>query len=147
MTDAGIAWWIWAILGLSLAALELATPGGFYLLFFGVGALLVSLLTWAGLVEATLPQLLWFSTLSVLATVLFRKRLVDGLGTREPEASDSMVGEVATTLDELAPDGFGKVELRGSAWSARNVGASALPRGQRCVVLQVEGLLLLVRPA
>ncbi|HYB99651.1 MAG TPA: NfeD family protein [Candidatus Limnocylindrales bacterium] len=147
MSEAGIAWWMWAIFGLVLAALELATPGGFYLLFFGIGALLVSFLTWGGMVDATLPQLLWFSVLSVVATVLFRRRLVDSLATREPEASDSMVGEVAVTLDDFDPDGFGKVELRGTAWSARNVGNGPLPRGHRCVVQRVEGLLLLVRPA
>ena len=34
-------WWYWMVLGLLLLGLELATPGGFFLLFFGVGALLV----------------------------------------------------------------------------------------------------------
>ena len=33
-------WWHWAVLGLVLGLLELATPGGFFILFFGVGALL-----------------------------------------------------------------------------------------------------------
>ena len=35
-------WWHWAVLGLGLGLLELATPGGFFILFFGVGALLVA---------------------------------------------------------------------------------------------------------
>ena len=35
-------WWHWAVLGLGLGLLELATPGGFFILFFGIGALLVS---------------------------------------------------------------------------------------------------------
>ena len=35
-------WWHWAVLGLVLGLLELATPGGFFIVFFGVGAMLVS---------------------------------------------------------------------------------------------------------
>ncbi len=34
-------WWYWVVLGLLLTGLELATPGGFFVIFFGVGALLV----------------------------------------------------------------------------------------------------------
>ena len=28
-------WWLWVLLGLGLLALEMATPGGFFALFFG----------------------------------------------------------------------------------------------------------------
>jgi membrane protein implicated in regulation of membrane protease activity len=38
------------------------------------------------------------------------------------------------------------VEVRGSSWSARNVGADGIAIGQRCVVVRIEGLLLAVRP-
>jgi membrane protein implicated in regulation of membrane protease activity len=31
-------WWIWILLGLVLLLGEIVTPGGFYILFFGVGA-------------------------------------------------------------------------------------------------------------
>src|SRR5947207_3363813 len=45
-----ILWWHWLVLGLLLAVAELATAGGFYLLFFGIGALLVGGLAGLGLV-------------------------------------------------------------------------------------------------
>jgi hypothetical protein len=32
--------------------------------------------------------------------------------------------------------------LRGSVWSARNVGTTMLTRGQRCVVVRVDGFTL-----
>ncbi len=41
--------WIWLILGLVLLAGELLTPGGFFIIFFGVGALAVGVLRLAGL--------------------------------------------------------------------------------------------------
>jgi membrane protein implicated in regulation of membrane protease activity len=34
-------WWIWVVLGLVLLIGEIVTPGGFYLLFFGIGAVVV----------------------------------------------------------------------------------------------------------
>ena len=48
--------------------------------------------------------------------------------------------------DLLHWDVLGKAELRGTSWSARNRGAAALARGQRCVVEKVDGLMLWVRP-
>jgi inner membrane protein len=33
-------WWIWLVGGMLLLLVEIVTPGGFYFLFFGVGALL-----------------------------------------------------------------------------------------------------------
>ena len=40
---------------------------------------------------------------------------------------------------------IGKVELRGSSWSAENVGAEPLAQGRRGVVAAVDGLKLHVR--
>lgn len=147
MVDDGIVWWLWAILGLALAALELSTPGGFYLLFFGVGALAVAMLTAAGAIGATLPQLLWFSILSVAASLLFRRRLVEMFTAATATGEiDSLVGEIAVALDDIDPGTFGKAELRGSVWNAQNDGSDAVVRGQRCVVERVEGLSLWITP-
>jgi membrane protein implicated in regulation of membrane protease activity len=59
---------------------------------------------------------------------------------------DSYIGETAHAVDAIEVNGVGKVELRGTSWSARNVGATPLPAGGRCMVEKVEGLTLLVRP-
>ena len=53
-----ILWWHWLVLGLLLAVAELATAGGFYLLFFGIGALLVGGLAGLGLVTEAWLQIL-----------------------------------------------------------------------------------------
>ena len=37
-------WWIWILFGLLLLLVELVTPGGFYILFFGIGAVIVGIL-------------------------------------------------------------------------------------------------------
>ena len=59
-------WWLWTLFGLTLLLLEVQAFNSFYLLFFGVGALLVGLLDAVGLVEADWLQWLLFSVLSIV---------------------------------------------------------------------------------
>ncbi|BDG10284.1 NfeD family protein [Anaeromyxobacter paludicola] len=139
-----MAWWGWILLGLGLLAAELATPGGLFALFFGLGALVVGCLVALG--AGGSPELQWvlFSTLSLAALALLRRRLKARLAGRPPV--DSLVGELAVPLEDLPSHGAGKAELRGSAWTARNVAEVAVARGQRCQVVGVEGLMLFIRP-
>ena len=37
-------WWAWLLVGFLLVVAELLTPGGFYLLFFGLAGVVVGLL-------------------------------------------------------------------------------------------------------
>jgi len=139
-------WWVWILLGFLLLLAELLTPGGLYLLFFGVAAILVGLLAGLNLIAPPWMQWLMFSILSVAALSLFRRPLLKRLrpATLAQEV-DSLVGETAIALEDMAADAVGKAELRGAAWSARNVGANSLARGQRCTVERVDGLMLCVR--
>ena len=140
-------WWIWLLVGLGLLGLEILTPGGFFVLFFGCGALLVGALVGLGLLQAAWMQWLTFSALSVVSLLLFRGPLLRALkpkGTLPPDV-DSLVGETATALDEIAAGAIGKVELRGASWSARNLDSAPLRRGQRLRVAEVQGLMLSVR--
>ena len=49
-------WWYWILLGLLLAAIELATPGGFFFIFFAVSALLVGVLDMMGVLQSDALQ-------------------------------------------------------------------------------------------
>src|SRR2546425_676052 len=64
-------WWSWVILGLVLAAIELATPGGFFIIFFGIAALVVGALVLSRVVAAVWIQWLLFPGIAVAALVLF----------------------------------------------------------------------------
>ena len=142
-----ILWWHWLVLGLVLMVSELATPGGFYIIFFGIGALTVGVLAGFDMAGPQWMQILLFSVISVMSIVLFRRRL---LRTFQPETQapsvDLLVGEVAVAAEDLAPGAMGRVELRGSAWSARNDAQTIVARGVRCRVTRVEGLTLHVVP-
>ncbi|HEY7188273.1 MAG TPA: NfeD family protein [Vicinamibacterales bacterium] len=139
-------WWHWLLLGLILVALEMAASGGFYFIFPGVAALLIALLRLVGLVEPAWLQLLLFSVLSVASLLLFRnpimRRLHLGPGTTD---IDSLSGERGSVLESMEPGAPGRVEVRGTTWSARNVGSSALTLGARCTVVRTDRLTLLVK--
>ena len=145
-------WWVWLVFGLLLVAIEVFTPGGFFLLFFGVSALLVGVLAATSFPFASsLPvQILIFLLVSISGLVLFRNALVTRfgrLGRGRGREVDSLMDSVATALEDLAPGAMGKVELRGSTWAARNSGGVPVVRGQRCAVERVDGLTLWVRVA
>jgi membrane protein implicated in regulation of membrane protease activity len=136
-------WWHWAVLGLVLGLFELATPGGFFILFFGIGALIVSLLSFLHIAGPLWLQWTLFTVLSVVALLLFRDPLLRRVQPSGRHARvDALTDDVAVAKDDITPGQIGKAELRGTVWSARNVGPTLLQRGQRCAVRKVDGLLL-----
>lgn len=139
-------WWMWMALGFVLLVLELATPSGFFIMFFGLGALTAGVLASVGLAESGLARWLIFTVASVGYLLVFRSTLQKRFQAPPPVDVDSLVGVLAVPQETLEPGGVGRVEVRGSMWSARNLGAAVLNPGQRCLVVSVDGLLLGVRP-
>jgi inner membrane protein len=137
-------WWYWMLVGLVLLGAEMVTPGGFYILFFGLAALVVGTAAGVGLIQAEWLQWLLFSGVAILSLLVFRGPLLAWIKTRDKEMPtvDSMVGENAMLLEDLAPKGTGKVELHGTTWTAHNAGPALLKKGQWCKVERVEGLAL-----
>jgi membrane protein implicated in regulation of membrane protease activity len=142
-----LIWWYWIVFGLLLVVAELAAAGGFYIIFFGIGAIVVGLLSLFGLAGPEWMQLLLFSALSLSALALFRGRLLHWFQS-DPQRPliDTLVGEIGTASEDLQPSAVGKVELRGTTWSARNDSGIPITFGTRIRVARVEGLLLHVKP-
>lgn len=142
-----LLWWHWLVLGLLLVVAEMAASGGFYIVFFGIGAILVGLLASFDLAGPLWMQLLLFSAISVGSLLIFRRRLLKWLQV-DPQAPpvDTIVGEVGVAAEDLLPGKVGRVELRGAAWSGRNITNATLARGARCRVIRVDGLTVDVEP-
>lgn len=139
-----MVWWIWVLIGFLLLAVEF-TSVTLHLGFFAVGAFVVAILVGAGVDLPLWAQLLIFTGTSVLAFAFVRPVLVRKLKLDRKPVVDSLVGEQAVVLEDMAVGANGRAELRGSTWSARNVGETALMTGQRCLVADVEGLVLHLR--
>jgi membrane protein implicated in regulation of membrane protease activity len=141
-----VTWWMWVLAGLILMALEVLTPGGFFVFFFGAGAMLVGLLDLMGLHLSFPAQGLVFVGASVGAIVVLRKPAQELFQPRGMRGKvDSIVGETAQTTEEIPIAGIGKAELRGASWNVRNIGDKPIPRLARCRVESVDGLTLNVR--
>src|SRR3989454_8394378 len=142
-----MSWWLWLLLGLALLASEAVARGAFFVLCCGLAAIAVGL---AVRLDPHTPgwfQWLLFSLLSVLSVVFLRGPLLRRIMPvrREGLAVDALVGEVAVPLQDLAPGAVGKAELRGSAWTAKNVDPRPLARGERSILAQVDRLVLSLR--
>jgi membrane protein implicated in regulation of membrane protease activity len=137
-----MAWWIWVLGGLLLLVVEVTTPGGFFAVFFGVGAILVGVVKAFGWDGSAGVEWLLFTALSVGGLLLFRRPLMRRFRLTSGRPVDRLEGESAVVTEEVAPGGVGKAELRGTSWSARTAGNAPLGKGRRCRVERVEGLTL-----
>lgn len=140
-----VTWWMWMVAGFIMLATETVVPG-FFLLFFGVGAVFM------GFFQLLFPgvelwiELLIFLSVSSLWLALFRRRLIAYIERKRPfKKVDSIEGETAVALEDLFPSRIGKAELRGTSWNASNLGDIQISKGQRCMVERMEGLTLFVR--
>jgi membrane protein implicated in regulation of membrane protease activity len=140
-----VEWWMWLAGGLVLLVIELATPSGFFVMFFGLGAITVGVLQGMGLLTTAVPQWFLFTALSVIYLLLFRGRMQKGID-RPPANIDTLVGELAVPRERILPGMVGRVDLRGALWSARNDAAALIEPGQRCRVTAVDGLTIYVQP-
>lgn len=139
-------WWYWILIGLVLAAIELATPGGFFFIFFAVSALLVGVLELLRVLQNDALQWALFSILSLVCLAFFRKPLLARMNRSErTEAVDSLVGELAIVAAPIPAGQHGRAELRGTTWTVRNVDTGAIDAGERCRVVAVRGLELDIR--
>ncbi|MEW6269316.1 MAG: NfeD family protein [Thermodesulfobacteriota bacterium] len=141
-------WWAWMLFGAALLVVELAQPGSFFVLFFGVGAVAVGTLAGLGVVGEPWVEWLLFSVTSVVALLAFRGRLLTRFQRSRASTvgSEGLVGDQATLLDDLEPGDVGRAELRGTVWKVRSHETRRLAHGQRVRVEHVDGLTLWVRP-
>jgi len=147
MMDIDILWWHWLVFGLVLIAGELVAPGGFYIIFFGVAAVVVGLMARVGVAGPLWMQLVLFLVLSIGSLWFFRSRVLAWFQKdREGPPVDTLVGQSCRSIEELPPGATGQVELRGTSWAARNASDAGIRRDTRCRVVRVDGLTLHVEP-
>jgi membrane protein implicated in regulation of membrane protease activity len=141
-------WWGWMGIGMLLLAAELfIIEADFYLVFLGVAAALTGLLGLA--VPGMPPWLQWlaFAVLSLVLMVLFRKRVYRMLRREVADLPNDMLREQVTLPEGLPVGGSRRVELRGSTWTAHNVGTAPIAPGGTARVVGVEGITLKVEAA
>ncbi len=138
------AHWFWISLGgLLLAAEMLGTSG--YLLWSGVSAVIVGLLTWV----LPLPwswQGTLFAVITIITALLWWYWLRQRTRTSAPnllnQRSKQLIG-VQATITEAVVDGIGRAKIGDSTWRIK--ADQALPVGTAVEVIAVDGITLYVR--
>lgn len=142
-----LEWWHWIVGGIALVLAELAMPA-FYIIWFGLGALLVGLLLLLAPGLSLTAQIVSWIVASLAMTWLwfrvFRKAQQTTLsGTADGEA----IGEIGLLVGAIAPFEKGRVRfqrplLGADEWVCR--ADSAIAAGERVRVVAVEGSYLKV---
>ena len=140
------AHWVWLSLGGLLLAAEMLGASG-YLLWSGVSAVIIGLLTWV----LPLPWA-WQGTLFAVLTIITALLWWYWLRSRSRRPTDAtllnqrsrqLIG-VRATITEAVEDGVGRARIGDSTWRIK--ADEHLPVGTTVEVIAVDGITLHVRP-
>ncbi len=136
---------IWAVLGLLLIGSEFIIPE-FVVFFFGLGALLNSLLVIVvpGLADRLPLQLVIWAATSGLSLGVLRKYAARWFkGDVAIGNEDADVGKTAEVIEEISPEKSGRIRIHGTSWNAVSYGES-IPPGATVTILKKENLNYIV---
>ena len=140
---------IWFIAGLVLILLEFASPG-IIIIFFGIGAWIVSLTSYLGITGSIESQVALFGISSV-ALIVFLRKYVRGkfYGHISDEQDitinmDEYAGKNVIVLSDIVPGKkIGAVEFNGTRWNATS--EQKINTGELAIVVKLDGLKLIVK--
>jgi inner membrane protein len=134
---------VWAVVGIALIITELVTPS-FFLVFFGIGALLTALATATGLTASLSYQLIVFCTSSLALMIAFRHK-IKFRSAKETLPPDYM-GQRVKVIRTIRKGDEGKVFYRGAEWIAFGESpGEEMAEGSLVEVTGADGVRLKVR--
>ncbi|MFP4114871.1 MAG: NfeD family protein [Spirochaetota bacterium] len=137
---------IWAILGLVFIVSEFVVPE-FVIFFFGLGALLNSLLTaiFPGIAASIPLQILTWLGFSAVSLFSLRRYMAGWFKGRQFVEDDQSgwIGRSAKVTEAIGPDRPGRISLNGTTWVAESYAESFEP-GDKVEVIRREGMRFLV---
>ena len=138
----------WLILGVMLIVSEFFVPG-FIIIFFGVSACAVGLIAYLFPSLALMWQILIFTLLGVLLLLILRRFLPGVFKGRNAVVNtdvdvdqDDVAGSTAVAVSDISPEHDGKVEFRGTLWSASS--SEAVSAGEHIRIISRKNLTLIV---
>ena len=145
-----LEWWHWMVGGIALLLAELAVPA-FFIVWFGLGALLVALMTLVLPEMSVTAQLSLWAVASVAMVILwFRIFKPDYQKTRIGSAGGEAIGEIGLLVGAVAPFDKGRVRFQRPVLGAEEwacISEAAIPAGERVKVVAIEGSFLKVAKA
>ncbi len=142
-----LEWWAWIVGGIGLILAELAIPS-FFVVWFGLGALLVGLLALLipGL-SLTAQLAIWTAASLAMVMLWFRVFKPGFHKTRIGTAAGEAVGEIGLLVSAVAPFERGKVRFQRPVLGSEEwvcMADTPIATGERVKVVAVEGSFLTV---
>lgn len=135
-------WWHWAVGGIALVLLELAIPS-FFIIWFGIGAVLVALTLLVVADLSVVAQLGVWIVASVAMTILwFQVFRTDRNKTLAGTSAGDVIGEVGLLVAAVAPFERGRVRFQRPVLGSDEWVCLAdlpIPAGERVRVVSIEG--------
>lgn len=147
-----IALW-WLVAGAVMVAMEAFAIAGVGLLFAGFGALSVALIIESDIVDETsiIAQIAWWCAMTVVWAALLWRPLKHFYHRAPKQEYKNMVGSFATVgKGGLVANQEGEVRWSGTIMRARlakDAHVTALSEGAEVVVVDVQGVTLIVKAA
>jgi membrane protein implicated in regulation of membrane protease activity len=144
------AWIVWLILAAIFIGIEVLTPG-FFLLWFGIGALAAMILSLLG-ISSLAAQIITFLIVSVALLVasrtIFERFLPLSSSARSLKTNvETMIGQVGTVVEpSRGALHEAAVKVYGSTWTAFPIeGEKPLTEGETVAIERIEGNSIYVR--
>ena len=142
-------WWHWIVLGLCLVMSELVVPA-FFVIWFGIGALLVGVSLLAMPTLGMAVQLMLWAGLSTLLVIFWFRYLKPKTVSLAGSSSAQALGEVGLLVSDLCPDSRGQVRfqkpvLGSDLWEC--YAETPIKAGERVRVVKIEGHFIKVEAA
>lgn len=143
-------WWHWIVGGIVLILAELAIPS-FFVIWFGLGALLVGILALiAPDLSLTAQVATWTAASLAMVFLWFRVFRPNVHKTRIGLAEGEVIGEIGLLVSAVAPFERGKVRfqrplLGSEEWAC--LADAPIAAGERVKVVAVEGSFLKISKA
>ena len=135
---------IWILIAAVFFIGELITMG-FFLLWFGVGASVSTVLNYLGFSETT--QIIAFILVSLIllaASRPFAKRITQGMPDKKA-TSDRLIGEKGVVIEDISPENGGIVKISGDTWRA--ISDQRISKNNHILVEKIKGVTLVVKLA
>lgn len=142
-----LEWWAWIVGGIGLILAELLIPS-FFVVWFGLGALLVGLL--AVLIPGlslTVQLAIWTAASLAMVMLWFKVFKPSFHKTRIGTAAGEAVGEIGLLVSAVAPFDRGKVRFQRPVLGSEEwvcMADTPIAAGERVKVVAVEGSFLTV---
>jgi len=139
--------WSWGILGLILLAVELAT-GTFYILWFGIAGLCMSIAVWLLPTMSHGIQFLFFAVLSIGSLAIWKITYKPKDDLRVGQSRGEEIGRIGTMTSAVSAKQNGRIQFAQGVLGSREwvaISDESIEIGEEAAITSVEGNSLRVK--